>query len=262
MDMRCTSLNNGISESFNRGILGPRHKPIITMLEEIRLCIMQRLVAMNKIAFSLEDKITPSIRKRLELLKDKQRYRELSGVPCVHVVAGYMHVGTDLDVGKCASRGGGSGSKGDRSGGSGGRGDGSGGNGGGMSGGGTSSRGGGSRRGGRMARTLRLDRHLTAKEMNMPLVYGVAKKLVNREASALDISVTTADLEEAPYVETTLTIAEIEEAPIEKGNTLATVDKGKALAVEEDKPEPKNKRGRPKTHVDGIKIYYKNLGRS
>ncbi|GJV92210.1 hypothetical protein Tco_1540023 [Tanacetum coccineum] len=177
MDMRCTSLNNGISESFNRGILGPRHKPIITMLEEIRLCIMQRLVAMNKIAFSLEDKITPSIRKRLELLKDKQR-------------------------------GGRSGRKGDGSGGSGGRGDGSGGNSGFLAEwvdgrGKKFSRVGGSRRGSRMARTLTSDRHLTAKEMNMPL-----------------------DLEEAPYVETTLTTVEIEEAPIEKGNTLVTVDKG------------------------------------
>ncbi|GJS98435.1 hypothetical protein Tco_0819605 [Tanacetum coccineum] len=73
MDRRCSAFENGISESFNRAILGPRHKPIITMLEEIRLYIMQRIVAMNKLAFSLEDRITPSIRKRLEILKKKQR---------------------------------------------------------------------------------------------------------------------------------------------------------------------------------------------
>ncbi|GKD35162.1 hypothetical protein Tco_1250671 [Tanacetum coccineum] len=73
MDKRCAAFENGISESFNRAILEPRHKPIITMLEEIRLYIMQRLVAMNKIATNLEDTITPSIRKRLELLKEKQR---------------------------------------------------------------------------------------------------------------------------------------------------------------------------------------------
>ncbi|GJT79056.1 hypothetical protein Tco_1045781 [Tanacetum coccineum] len=58
------AFENGISESFNRAILEPRHKPIITMLEEIRLYIMQRLVAMNKIATNLQDTITPSIRKR------------------------------------------------------------------------------------------------------------------------------------------------------------------------------------------------------
>ncbi|GKA53875.1 calcium/proton exchanger [Tanacetum coccineum] len=58
MDRRCAAFENGISKSFNRAILIPRHKPIITMLEEIRLCIMQRLAAMNKVAFSLEDRIT------------------------------------------------------------------------------------------------------------------------------------------------------------------------------------------------------------
>ncbi|GJT21399.1 hypothetical protein Tco_0891336 [Tanacetum coccineum] len=132
MDRRCAAFENGISESFNRAILIPRHKPIITMLEEIRLYIMQRLAAMNKVAFSLEDRITPSIRKRLEILKEKQRewtvfpsgfqeleirkgdhsygvnlqhkvcqcrMWELSGVPCVHAVAAYLHVGNDLDLG-------------------------------------------------------------------------------------------------------------------------------------------------------------------
>ncbi|GJX21073.1 hypothetical protein Tco_0223750 [Tanacetum coccineum] len=73
MDRRCAAFENEISKSFNRAILIPRHKPIITMLEEIRLYIMQRLAAMNKVAFSLEDRITPSIRKRLEILKEKQR---------------------------------------------------------------------------------------------------------------------------------------------------------------------------------------------
>nr|GEU38784.1 hypothetical protein [Tanacetum cinerariifolium] len=72
MDRRCETFENGISESFNRAILGPRHKPIITMLEEIKLYIMQMLVAMNKIAFNLEDRITPSVRNRLEILKEKQ----------------------------------------------------------------------------------------------------------------------------------------------------------------------------------------------
>ncbi|GJU65409.1 hypothetical protein Tco_1247244 [Tanacetum coccineum] len=99
MDRRCAAFENGISESFNRAILGPRQKHIITMLEEIRLYIMQRLVAMNKLAFNLEDRITPSVRKRLEILKEKQRMWELSGVPCVHVVAAYLHCGIDFDLG-------------------------------------------------------------------------------------------------------------------------------------------------------------------
>ncbi|GJS46749.1 hypothetical protein Tco_0596870 [Tanacetum coccineum] len=85
MDRRCATFENEISESFNKAILEPRHKPIITMLEETRLYIMQRLVAMNKIATNLQDTITPSIRKRewlvipsgfqeLEVRKDDQSY--------------------------------------------------------------------------------------------------------------------------------------------------------------------------------------------
>nr|GEV55293.1 multidrug resistance-associated protein 5 [Tanacetum cinerariifolium] len=117
MDKRCAAFENGIFKSFNRAILIPRHKPIITMFEEIRLYIMQRLAAMNKVAFSLKDRITPSIRKRLEILKKKQRKGdhsygvnlqhkvcqcrtwELSGVPCVHAVAAYLHVGKDFNLG-------------------------------------------------------------------------------------------------------------------------------------------------------------------
>nr|GEY06199.1 hypothetical protein [Tanacetum cinerariifolium] len=123
MDRRCAAFENGISESFNKAILITRHKPIITMLEEIRLYIMQRLVAMNKASFSLEDRITPSIRKRewtvfpsgfeeLEIRKGDHSYGvnlqrkvcqcrmwELSGVSCVHVVAAYFHVGKNLDLG-------------------------------------------------------------------------------------------------------------------------------------------------------------------
>ncbi|GJW02719.1 putative reverse transcriptase domain-containing protein, partial [Tanacetum coccineum] len=136
MDRRYVAFENGISESFNRAILLPRHKPIITMLEEIRIYIMQRLVAMNKLALSLEDTKSPSIRKQLEKLKEKQRewlvilsgfqelkvrkgdesygvdlmnkvcgcrMWELSRVPCVHAMADYMHLNKDPDNGKGSS---------------------------------------------------------------------------------------------------------------------------------------------------------------
>ncbi|GKA56243.1 hypothetical protein Tco_0755315 [Tanacetum coccineum] len=62
MDKRCAAFENGISESFNRAILEPRHKPIITMLEEIRMW-------------------------------------ELSGVPYVHDVTAYLHCGIEIDLG-------------------------------------------------------------------------------------------------------------------------------------------------------------------
>ncbi|GKC20034.1 multidrug resistance-associated protein 5 [Tanacetum coccineum] len=121
LDVKCAAFENRISESYYRAILLQRSKPIITMLEEIRIYIMQRLVGMQKLAVNLEDQITPTVRKRLECLKQEQRHwivhpsgyeelevrcgdqaygvnlrlrkcvcrlRQLSGAPCIHVVAG------------------------------------------------------------------------------------------------------------------------------------------------------------------------------
>ena len=72
IESKCPNFENGICESFNKAILVQRTKPIITMLEDIRLYVMQRLVAMNRTARNCEDRITPSIRKRLNKMIDFQ----------------------------------------------------------------------------------------------------------------------------------------------------------------------------------------------
>nr|GEW24341.1 splicing factor [Tanacetum cinerariifolium] len=56
---------------FNRW--SKRHKPIITMLEDIRAYLMQRVLAMYNIAVNLEDQISPTVIKKLEYLKREQR---------------------------------------------------------------------------------------------------------------------------------------------------------------------------------------------
>ncbi|GJW25672.1 splicing factor [Tanacetum coccineum] len=132
MDRCTTAFENGISESFNSRILGARGKPIITMLEDIRIYLMQRMWHMNKKASDLEDTITPSVRRQLEHLKIKQRFWlvfpsafqevevrrgdeaygvnlntrkcscrmwELSGIPCVHAVAAYTHMKMEPELG-------------------------------------------------------------------------------------------------------------------------------------------------------------------
>ncbi|GKE69487.1 splicing factor, partial [Tanacetum coccineum] len=109
-------------------ILVQRTKPIITMLEDIRLYLMQIFVSMHRIARTWEDTIRPSIIKRIELLKEEQRfwmvipsgfqelevrkghqvYRvnihlttcmcrmwQLSGIPCVYLLATYCHMNRD-----------------------------------------------------------------------------------------------------------------------------------------------------------------------
>nr|GEU87918.1 hypothetical protein CTI12_AA091940 [Tanacetum cinerariifolium] len=130
--VKCPAFENEICESYHRAILLQRHKPIITMLEDIRVYLMQRVVAMHNIAVNLEDQITPTVSKKLEYLKREQRHWtvfpsayqllevrcgdsafglnlgektcacrlwQLSGIPCIHAVAGYMHLNRDPDEG-------------------------------------------------------------------------------------------------------------------------------------------------------------------
>ncbi|GKC92340.1 hypothetical protein Tco_1157782, partial [Tanacetum coccineum] len=78
MDRDTAAFENGISESFNSRILNARGKPLITMLEDIRIYLMQRVYYMNKQAMMLEDTITPSIRRQLENLKIAQSLNLLS----------------------------------------------------------------------------------------------------------------------------------------------------------------------------------------
>ncbi|GJW73748.1 hypothetical protein Tco_0133118 [Tanacetum coccineum] len=129
--VKCVAFENGISESFNGKIVTARGKPIITMLEDIRVYVMQRHWTISKKASELEDTICPSIRKKIEILKKKMRswqvcpsgYQvlevrkrdeaygvnlierscfcklwDLSGIPCMHVVAVYMHLHMDLKL--------------------------------------------------------------------------------------------------------------------------------------------------------------------
>ncbi|GJV09584.1 calcium/proton exchanger [Tanacetum coccineum] len=116
MDKRCVAFENGICESFNRAIVIPRSKPIITMLEEIRVYVMQRLVAMNKLALNLEDTITPSIRKLLEKLKVDQRTQQNWVQKCYSTTTKKVvrEAGrkTQRVRPQCASRGGGIGRRG------------------------------------------------------------------------------------------------------------------------------------------------------
>nr|GEV59723.1 hypothetical protein [Tanacetum cinerariifolium] len=69
MDRGCAAYENGISESYHNSIRIARGKPLITMLEEIRVYLMQRLYSMHNLAANLGDNITPSIKKEIERLK-------------------------------------------------------------------------------------------------------------------------------------------------------------------------------------------------
>ncbi|GJZ27994.1 60S ribosomal protein L34 [Tanacetum coccineum] len=135
MDKGCAAYENGISESYHNAIRIARGKPLITMLEEIRVYLMQRLYSMHNLASNLVDSITPSIRKEIEHLKEAQRFWivypcgnneyeirkgdtlygvnienrtcackwwDLSGVPCVYSVAAFSFLKMDPVLGVSA----------------------------------------------------------------------------------------------------------------------------------------------------------------
>ncbi|QHO56194.1 uncharacterized protein DS421_3g71630 [Arachis hypogaea] len=64
------SLVNNMSESFNAVIVEAREKPIVTMLEDIRVYIMTRWAANRDRIHKYQGNIMPTIRKKLEK-KDK-----------------------------------------------------------------------------------------------------------------------------------------------------------------------------------------------
>ncbi|GKE19794.1 hypothetical protein Tco_1431306 [Tanacetum coccineum] len=80
-------LDEAAHKCFNSRILNARGKPLITLLEDIRIYIIQRVYYMNKQAMGLEDTIIPSIRRQLEHLKRAQRYWQVvpSGFQMVEV---------------------------------------------------------------------------------------------------------------------------------------------------------------------------------
>ncbi|GKD40691.1 F-box domain containing protein, partial [Tanacetum coccineum] len=77
--------------------------------------------------------------------------------------------------------------------------------------------------------------------------------------------VTTEYVDEFPGMETseTTNVAEGIGSAMEEELPAPAVDKGKGVAsVAQQDSAPKKKRGRPPSHVDGVRIYHKNRGRS
>ncbi|KAJ9558705.1 hypothetical protein OSB04_013319 [Centaurea solstitialis] len=72
-DTSCDAVENGASECFNSLIVSSRRKPIITMLEEIRALVMERVVRMSNKACNWDDEICPNIRKKVEKNKELMR---------------------------------------------------------------------------------------------------------------------------------------------------------------------------------------------
>ncbi|XP_070020357.1 uncharacterized protein [Nicotiana sylvestris] len=56
---KCDSVDNNMAESFNAWVLGPRHKTIISILEEIRIKVMNRFTRVRAFADTWNEAISP-----------------------------------------------------------------------------------------------------------------------------------------------------------------------------------------------------------
>ncbi|KAL4568955.1 hypothetical protein LXL04_024578 [Taraxacum kok-saghyz] len=102
----CEAIENGMSESFNSVIDKARKKPIISMLEEIRLYMMNRCHKMSKIHETWEGDIYPSILQKLAKFKMSLRYWNVfpSGGNCFEVRSGFEAYKVDMEGKNCTCR--------------------------------------------------------------------------------------------------------------------------------------------------------------
>ena len=70
---KCEMIDNNICECFNNYILHSMGKPIIDMLKDIRIAVMQRIVEKRELISDTIDELCPRIRKVLEDNKFKSR---------------------------------------------------------------------------------------------------------------------------------------------------------------------------------------------
>ncbi|GJX71080.1 multidrug resistance-associated protein 5 [Tanacetum coccineum] len=74
LDKGCEAIENGFSECFNSVLVSVRNKPLLTMLEAIRVIVLETMNTMRKISATYTDDICPSILMRIDLMKNHTRF--------------------------------------------------------------------------------------------------------------------------------------------------------------------------------------------
>ncbi|XP_052620834.1 uncharacterized protein LOC128126766 [Lactuca sativa] len=104
-DRACEAVENGISDSFNSTIIGARGKPLITMLEEIRLHVMERFDAMIRNTNSWKTIVAPNIIKKMRKRHKKMgNWIVIPSGPLLEVRNGYEGCMVDLEGWACTCR--------------------------------------------------------------------------------------------------------------------------------------------------------------
>lgn len=71
---KCDSIDNNLAETFNSFILLARYKPIVTMLEDIRLAIMVRMSQKKKLKFFAG--VSPRVSEKMKRNLDESVHAE------------------------------------------------------------------------------------------------------------------------------------------------------------------------------------------
>ncbi|GKB36113.1 hypothetical protein Tco_0881055, partial [Tanacetum coccineum] len=74
LDKGYEAIENGFSECFNSVLVSVRSKPLLTMLEAIRVIVLETMNTMRKISATYTDDICPSILMRIDLMKNHTRF--------------------------------------------------------------------------------------------------------------------------------------------------------------------------------------------
>nr|GEV28823.1 hypothetical protein [Tanacetum cinerariifolium] len=74
VDRGCEAIENGFSECFNIMIVSVRHKPLLTMLEAIRVIVLERMNKIRETSRKWNPEVCLNIKKRLEWPKEQQRF--------------------------------------------------------------------------------------------------------------------------------------------------------------------------------------------
>ncbi|GKB71862.1 pentatricopeptide repeat-containing protein [Tanacetum coccineum] len=106
VDRGCEAVENGFSECFNSVLVSVRNKPLLTMLEAIRVIVIERMNTMRKISATWTDDICPSILKRIDLMKNHTRFWHVihTGGESFEVRSGSDALKVDLSTRTCSCR--------------------------------------------------------------------------------------------------------------------------------------------------------------
>ncbi|CAI9280085.1 unnamed protein product [Lactuca saligna] len=104
--LACESVENGITECFNAVIVDARKKPLLAMLEEIRLYMMERFYNLREEAHKLEGDVCEATLLKMEEFAEDIRtwYAVPSGVNSYEIRNGFQSYGVDSEHHYCSCR--------------------------------------------------------------------------------------------------------------------------------------------------------------